>query len=197
MLSGPGPPPPPPPHPPPPMVSPAPSPAPCRGRPLLPAVEDNRKEPTQTRGREDDGEWSQPVLLHRSGEPHQSRDRAHHWQGEKEQHHILCGNKHVTMTLLLTKRQQPYHTSVEHTAPHRRGGANQKDHRSHSTGEGTRPNKTRREKQQAHTRQLPTWPGKGGYHGEGGGGRRGVAALHHIYIYDWPPSPDSGTDSPS
>ena len=36
------------------------------------------------------------------------------------------------------KRQQPYHTSVEHTAPHRQGGANRNDHRPHRTGvEGT------------------------------------------------------------
>ena len=58
-----------------------------------------------------------------------------------EQHHILYGNEHVTMTLLLTanKRQQQYHTSLEHTAPHRRGGANQNDHRPRPTGgEGRR-----------------------------------------------------------
>ena len=139
-------------------------------------------------------------------EPHQSRDRG---TVCKEKRAILYGNEHVTMTLLLTsgsnhtihifvehtaphrrggvnqndhrphptgggegtrhpnddittsKRQQPYRTSVEHTAPPQagqRGGANQKDHRPHSTGggEGTRPNKTRRGKQQGQTRQLPT-----------------------------------------
>ena len=60
----------------------------------------------------------------------------------KEQHHILYGNEHVTMTLLLT-------SGSNHT--------NQNDHRPHSTGgEGTRPNKTRRGKQQGQTRQLPT-----------------------------------------
>ena len=46
----------------------------------------------------------------------------------KEQHHILYGNEHVT-----------YNISVERTAPHRLGGANQNDHRPRPTGgEGTR-----------------------------------------------------------
>ena len=83
------------------------------------------------------------------------------------------------MTLLPNKWQQPYHTSVEHTAPHRRGGANQEDHRSHSTGGGgdeakqeqtgkaTSPNKT--------TTHLT---GKGGYHGEGGEGGCGSPASY-------------------
>ena len=140
----------------------------------------------------------------------------------KEQHHVLYGNGHVTMTLLLTsgsnhtidtlphtggagptktttgpttggggdkacnddmttnKRQQPYHTSVEHTDPHRRGGANQKDHRPNSTGgEGTRPNKTRRGKQQAKQDNHPL-DRQGGIPW-GGEGRGGVAALHHIW----------------
>ena len=70
------------------------------------------------------------------------------------------GDKACNDDITTNKRQQPYHTSVEHTA---RGGANQKDQRPHSTGgEGTRPNKTRRGKQKA---------------------RGGVAALHHIYTY--------------
>ena len=43
----------------------------------------------------------------------------------KQQHHILYGNEHVT-----------YHISVEHTAPHRLGGANQNDHRRHPAGGG-------------------------------------------------------------
>ena len=51
----------------------------------------------------------------------------------KEQHHILYGNEHVTMTLRLTSGSN--HTTP-HTAPHRRGGANQKDHRPHPTGGG-------------------------------------------------------------
>ena len=52
MLSSPGPPPLPPHGIPPPSRSPAHGP----GRPLLPAVPDNRNEPMQIRGREDDGE---------------------------------------------------------------------------------------------------------------------------------------------
>ena len=181
MLSGPGLPPPPPP----PMVSPPPLP-PCPA-PSGPA------QPERTHANQREGTME--------NEPHQSRDRG---TVCKEKRAILYGNEHVTMTLLLTsgsnhtihifvehtaphrrgganqndhrphptgggggdkarnddittnKRQQPYHTSVE------RGGANQKDHRPHSTGgggggkEGTRPNKTRRGKQQGQTRQLPT-----------------------------------------
>ena len=94
------------------------------------------------------------------------------------------GTRHVTMTLVLT-------SGSNHTRPppHRRGGANQKDHRPHSTGGGgdeakqdqpgkaTRPNKTN-----THL------TGKGGYHGVGGGG--GVwqpciiyIYISHIYIY--------------
>ena len=137
-------------------------------------------------------------------EPHQSRDRGTFC---KEKRAILYGNEHVTMTLLLTSgSNHTIHIFVEHTAPHRRGGANQNDHRPHPTGgggdkarnddittnkrqqpyhtsvehtappqagrgqpkrpqaplhrggggEGTRPNKTRRGKQQGQTRQLPT-----------------------------------------
>ena len=56
----------------------------------------------------------------------------------KGQHHILYGKEHVTMALQLQAAATiPY--SVEHTAPHRLGGANQNDHRPHPTGgEGTR-----------------------------------------------------------
>ena len=85
----------------------------------------------------------------------------------------------MTLVLTASQRQQPYHISVEHAAPHRWGGANQNDQRPHPTGGGgdeakqdqtgkaTRPNKT--------TTHLT---GKGRYHGVGGG-RGGVAALHH------------------
>ena len=75
------------------------------------------------------------------------------------------------MTLLCTnKRQHPYRTSVEHTGPQRRGGANQKrpqsplhregrdEAKQDQTGKATRPNKT--------TTHLT---GKGGYHAVGGG----------------------------
>ena len=69
-------------------------------------------------------------------EPHQSRDRG---TVCKEKRAILYGNVHVTMTLLLTSgSNHTIHIFVEHTAPHRRGGANQNDHRPHPTGEGTR-----------------------------------------------------------
>ena len=59
-----------------------------------------------------------------SEEPHQSRDRGTVCKEKRATSCMLTVNKHVTMTLLLNKRQQPYHTNVEHTAPHRRGGAN-------------------------------------------------------------------------
>ena len=70
------PPPPPPPYPPPvpapTMVSPPP---PAPGPPLLPAVPHNRNNPRKSEGgrtmENDPSQW----LLHRSGEPHQSRDR--------------------------------------------------------------------------------------------------------------------------
>ena len=67
-------------------------------------------------------------------EPHQSRDRG---TVCKEKRAILYGNEHVTMTLLLTSgSNHTIHIFVEHTAPHRRGGANQNDHRPHPTGGG-------------------------------------------------------------
>ena len=84
------------------------------------------------------------------------------------------------MTLL-----QAAATILEHTAPHRQGGANQKAHRPYptggrrgqgqarpprKTGKATRPNKK--------TAHLT---GKGG--DTMGRGRGGAAALHHIYIY--------------
>ena len=67
-------------------------------------------------------------------EPHQSRDRG---TVCKEKKTILYGNEHVTMTLLLTSgSNHTIHIFVEHTAPHRRGGANQNDHRPHPTAGG-------------------------------------------------------------
>ena len=94
----------------------------------------------------------------------------------KEQHHILYGNEHVTMTLLLT-RQQPYHTSVEHTAPHRRGQPKTPQAPLHRE-EGTRPKKTRRLDRQ----------GGDGYHGVGGEWGCSSPASYvwmcgYIYIY--------------
>ena len=77
------------------------------------------------------------------GQPKRPQATPHRGGGDKARNDDITTNK----------RQQPYHTSVE------RGGANQKDHRPHSTGGGgepTRPNKTRRGKQQGQTRQLPT-----------------------------------------
>ena len=75
------------------------------------------------------------------------------------------------------KRKQPYITipyvcrTVEHTAPHRRGGANQKDRRPHSTG-GTRPNKTTQEDPKINKAKQEDYP----LDRQGGGG--GAAALH-------------------
>ena len=122
------------------------------------------------------------MLLHRSGEPHQSRDRGTVCK-EKRATSYLYDDEHVTMTLLLTSgSNHTIHIFVEHTAPHRRGGANQNDHRPHSTGGGggdeakqdqtgkaTRPNKT--------TTHLT---GKGGYHGVGG--REGGCGSPASYI---------------
>ena len=78
---------------------------------------------------------SQPVLLHRSGEPHHSRDGG-----------TVCKEKRATSyfvwyrarndDITANKRRQTYHISVEHTALHRRGGANHNDHRPHPTGGG-------------------------------------------------------------
>ena len=71
--------------------------------------------------------------------------QGHPFSRRKEQRHILYGHDDI----IANKRQQPYHSSVEHTAPHRRGGANQNDHRPggdkakhDQTGKATRPNKT-------------------------------------------------------
>ena len=86
------------------------------------------------------------------------------------------------MTLLLTSGSKPYHTSIEHTAPHRRGGANQKDHRSHSTGGGGDEAKQDQTGKATNSKKTTTrLTGKGDTMGRGG--RGGVAALHHIYIY--------------
>ena len=52
----------------------------------------------------------------------------------KEQYHILYRAHNDDITA--NKRQQLYYISVEHTAPHRRGGANQNDHRPHPIGGG-------------------------------------------------------------
>ena len=95
---------------------------------------------------------------HRRGGANQNDHRPHPTGGG--------GDKARNDDITSNKRQQPYHTSVEHTAPPqagpRRGGANQKDHRPHSTGGGgggergrgqTRPDK---EKKQGQTAQLPT-----------------------------------------
>ena len=113
------------------------APPPMAPGPRPPAVPHERTHANQREG----GRWRTipDSASSQSGEPHQSRD-GHPFTRRKEQHHTLSGNEHVTVTLLLTSdsnhRQQPYHTSVERTAPHRRGGAIQKDHRPHSTGGG-------------------------------------------------------------
>ena len=151
-------------------------------------------------------------------EPHQSRDRG---TVCKEKRAILYGNEHVTMTLLLTSgSNHTIHIFVEHTAPHRRGGANQNDHRPHPTGGGG--DKARNDDITSNKRQQPyhtsvehTAPPQAGrgqpkrpqaplHRGGGGrgdeakqdqrgkqqgrgdtmgwGGRGGVAALHHICL---------------
>ena len=227
MLSGPG-----LPHPPPHGIPPPfPGPRPLCPRapepPLLPAVPHNRNEPTQTRER---GRWRMIPASASSQERRTASEQGqgHRLQGEKS-NIIFCmvTSMLVTMTLLLTSgSNHTIHIFVEHTAPHRRGGANQNDHRPHPTGgEGTRhvtmtllltspPYHTSVEhtappqagRGQPRRPQAPlhrggggrdearqdqtgkaTWPnkttthltGKGGYHGVGGG-RGGVAALHHI-----------------
>ena len=136
--------------PPPPCIPP---PTPGPPGPLLPAVLHNRRKREGGRTMEND-----PSQCFFTGAENRIRaGTGAPLPRRKEQHHILYGNEHVTMTLLTANKRQQHHTSVVHTAPHRRGGANQKDHRPYSTGgEGTRPNKTRRGKQQGQTRQLPT-----------------------------------------
>ena len=155
-------------------------------------------------------------------EPHQSRDRG---TVCKEKRAILYGNEHVTMTLLLTSgSNHTIHIFVEHTAPHRRGGANQNDHRPHPTG-GVGGDKARNDDITTNKRQQPYHTSVergganqkdhrphstgGGERGRGqtrpdgesnkakqdnypldrhggipwsGGGRGGVAALHHVCI---------------
>ena len=64
------------------------------------------------------------------------------------------------------KRQQPYHTSVEHTAPPTGGAGPTKKTKGPAPkgGEGTRPNKTGKA---TNPNKTTT---KGGYQGVGGGG---------------------------
>ena len=124
MLSGPGPPPPPPQGIPPPPSLPIPRfrAAPAPSSPGQPERTNTRKpKPEGGRTMENDPSLTgaENRIRARTGTPFARR---------KEQHHILYGNEHVT-----------YNISVERTAPHRLGGANQNDHRPHPTGgEGTR-----------------------------------------------------------
>ena len=122
MLSGPGlpPNPPPPPRYPPPPCPPAPVPP----GPRTAAAPSGPAQPERTHANQREGTME--------NEPHQSRDRG---TVCKEKRAILYGNEHVTMTLLLTSgSNHTIHISVEHTAPHRLGGADQNDHRPHPTG---------------------------------------------------------------
>ena len=71
------------------------------GPPLLPAVPHNRNQPTQTRG------WrmiaNDPSQCFFTGAENRIRaGTGAPLARRKEQHHILYGNEHVTMTLLLT-----------------------------------------------------------------------------------------------
>ena len=78
------------------------------------------------------------------------------------------------------------HTSVEHAAPHMRGGANQENHRPHPIrGEGTRPKKTTQEVGESNKQEdypLDSRQG-GGYHGAGGGGQRGEGVQQPCITY--------------
>ena len=112
-------------------------------------------------------------------EPHQSRDRGTVCQ---EKRAILYGNEHVTL-LLTSGSNHTIHIFVEHTAPHRRGGANQNDHRPHPTGGGG--DKARSDDISTNKRQQPchTSVERGGAnqkdhrpHSTGGGGGRGDEA---------------------
>ena len=96
--------------------------------------------------------------------------QGHHLQGEKSN---IKFYEHVTMTSLLTSGSN--HTI--HTAFHRRGGANQTDHRPHPTG--GRGDKA----EQDHPRRQKTThlTGKGGVPW-GGAGRAGV---QHPASYMW------------
>ena len=85
------------PHPPPPptMVPPGP------GRPCSPAVPHNRNEPPQTRGgRTMENDPSQCFFT--GAENRIRAGTGAPFARRKERHHILYGNQHVTMTLLLT-----------------------------------------------------------------------------------------------
>ena len=92
------------------------------------------------------------------------------------------GDKACDDDITTNKRQQPYHTSVEHTNPHRRGGANQKDHR--PTPQGGRGRGQTRPDGESNKAKRDNYPlDRQGGIPWGGGGRGGVAALHHICIY--------------
>ena len=106
-------------------------------------------------------------------EPHQSRDRG---TVCKEKRAILYGNVHVTMTLLLTSgSNHTIHIFVEHTAPHRRGGANQNDHRPHRGDNARNDDITTNKRQQPyHTSVEHTAPPQAGR----GQPKRPQAPLH-------------------
>ena len=116
------------PPPPPPKVSPPPLPpdppvpgGPCSQQSRTTGTNTRKPKPEGGRTMENDPSLTgaENRIRARTGTPFARR---------KEQHHILYGNEHVT-----------YNISVERTAPHRLGGANQNDHRPRPTGgEGTR-----------------------------------------------------------
>ena len=136
MLSGPG-----LPHPPPPMVSPPPPrpSAPVPPGPRTAPAPSGPAQPEQTHANQREGTMeNDPSQCFFTGAENRIRaGTGAPFARRKEQHHILYGNEHVTMTLLLTSgSNHTIHIFVEHTAPHRRGGANQNDHRPHPTGGG-------------------------------------------------------------
>ena len=92
-----------------------------------------RSRTTATNPRKPEG--GRTMEIHRSGEPHQSRDRGTVCK-EKRATSYFVWSRARNDDITANKRQQPYHITVEHTAPHRRGGANQNDHRPHPTGGG-------------------------------------------------------------
>ena len=83
-----------------------------------------------------------------------------------------------------------YHTSVEHSARHRRSGASQNDHGPlpHRGGERTRPNKTTQEEGESNKAKQEEYPldRQGDTMGPGGvGGCSSPASYIHTYIHTY------------
>ena len=162
MLPGPG-----PLHPPPPPVRWHP--------PRHPAAGPAQPEQTHTKQREGGRRRMIPASASsQSGEPHQSRDWGTIYMEQR------AGNEQVAMTLLVTSGCK--HTSVEHTAPHRRGGANRKTTGPPNGGGGggdkaKQDQPGRQGKQQGQARRLPT------SHASTNTSERYIYIYTHMYIY--------------